>query len=54
MLFGRALRYVTSVGSLKLTDARGRIYEFTGNVRSASDSGNAKQPERKPVIAAEH
>lgn len=31
MLFGRALRYITAVGSLKLTDARGRTYEFTGS-----------------------
>ena len=30
MLFGRALRYVTNVGSLKVTDANGRIYEYVG------------------------
>ena len=31
MLFGRALRYITAAGSLKLTDASGRTYEFCGS-----------------------
>ncbi len=31
MLFERALRYITAVGSLKLTDADGRIYQFSGS-----------------------
>ena len=30
MLFGRALRYITNVGSLKVTDANGRIYRNVG------------------------
>ena len=30
MLFGRALRYITHFGSLKVTDASGRVYENVG------------------------
>lgn len=30
MLFERALRYITAVGSLKLTDAGGQVYEYSG------------------------
>ena len=30
MLFAKALRYITTAGTLRLTDANGRVYEFAG------------------------